>query len=1139
MTDGRQIFLDPSGRRRARLRGLALAVGVITTIAAVVVVSSVLVPPLLPDLPLTQTAADSLGRVPRTAKPRVHRIVSPQVERERLRIRQRLFEQLAKRPAPPSRHLVYRRGGLRAPKPLEPGADRIVAGFYVNWDDNSFASLRQHIAQLDWVVAEWGFVGRDPKVPIRFDVDKRVLALAQQQAEPPRILAMLTNYTGQDFSAAAVDKILRVPARRREAIDSTLAVLDRLQLGGVMVDFEQLPPRMHEPLIGFLKELRAAFQPKGYVLAQAIPGDDDTWPLAKYAEVDDRIVLMLYDEHDGTDEPGPIASDAWFRYHLARALREVPANKLIAGLGQYGYVWSDTTETAGELTFQDVMQLARDKAVAPALEPTTGNPTFQWRDPDSTGHIAWYLDAVTAFNQVRHARASGLGGVAIWRLGEEDPSIWSVLDRRGRAERPHALDSIRIGYDVEFDGTGEILRLVSEPHIGRRTITVDSATGLITGERVLEVPSTYRIKRYGRKKGVVALTFDDGPDPEWTPQILDTLRSRGVHGTFFLIGENAEVYPELVRRLLREGHELGNHTFTHPNMALVGPRTMRLELSATERLLEAITNRETALFRPPYFGDAEPTTADELVPIAYAQSLGYITVGLRIDPDDWATPGVDSIIQRTLAQLNQGNVVLLHDGGGDRAQTVAALGPLIDSLRGRGLRLTTVTELAGVTRDEAMPPVEGVNAFRRFVELGSFTAVGWIELMLRALFVVVMVLGIGRLAVITSLALWHRFRRRAPSPGAYCPHVSVIVPAYREEVVIVRTVESILAQDYGSLEVLVVDDGSPDTTYDVCVAAFAGNPKVRLFRKENGGKASALNYGLQRAMGDVVVAVDADTLFPPNAITALVAPLADPDVAAVAGDAKVGNRVNLVTRWQAIEYITSQNLDRRAFALLDCITVVPGAIGAWRRQRVLDAGGFSDATLAEDQDLTMTLLRQGGRIAYADHAIAWTEAPATIGALARQRFRWSFGTLQCVWKHRGALFNPKARTLGFIGLPNVWIFQIFFAILSPIADLLFLWSLVTVWLNQRMHGSEYAMQSLRDVVTFYAIFLFVDWFAAVVAVLMEPDEEKGLAWLVLLQRFVYRQLIYGTVIRALAAALTGRARGWGKLERKGTVELRT
>ena len=257
----------------------------------------------------------------------------------------------------------------------------------------------------------------------------------------------------------------------------------------------------------------------------------------------------------------------------------------------------------------------------------------------------------------------------------------------------------------------------------------------------------------------------------------------------------------------------------------------------------------------------------------------------------------------------------------------------------------------------------------------------------------------------------------------------------------------------------------------------------------------------------------------------------------MAGNAKVGNRVNLVTRWQAVEYVTSQNLDRRAFSLLDGITVVPGAVGAWRKSLVEEAGGFSDDTLAEDQDLTLTIRRRGYRIAYADRAVGWTEAPDTLRTLARQRFRWSFGTLQCAWKHRDVLLRPRYGSLGLVAMPNVWIFQLLLPAISPIADLLFLWSLVSVALVKAEHGATYALTNLEHVLTFYALFLLVDWLAAVAAFLLEPDEDRSLTWLIFLQRFAYRQVMYWVVVRAFLGAARGRLVGWGKLERKATVQV--
>jgi cellulose synthase/poly-beta-1,6-N-acetylglucosamine synthase-like glycosyltransferase len=318
---------------------------------------------------------------------------------------------------------------------------------------------------------------------------------------------------------------------------------------------------------------------------------------------------------------------------------------------------------------------------------------------------------------------------------------------------------------------------------------------------------------------------------------------------------------------------------------------------------------------------------------------------------------------------------------------------------------------------------------------------------------------------------------------------------------------------------------------------FGSEPRVHLFTKPNGGKAEALNYGLRYATGEVIITLDADTLFMPETVAALAHRFYNPQLGAVSGNTKVGNRVNIVTRWQALEYITSQNLDRRAFASLNGITVVSGAVGAWRREAIERAGGFSSDTLAEDQDLTIRVRRLGYKIGYEEAAIGWTEAPESVGTLARQRFRWSYGTLQCMWKHRGALFRPRYGALGWLSMPNVWIFQILFPLISPLMDLMLLWSGVSALLERLEHPSEYAITNLNQVLFYYALFLAADWLAAAFAFLLERRERWRLLWWLLLQRFCYRQVMYYVMVKSVAMAARGALVGWGKLERKGSVQV--
>src|ERR1700677_1009970 len=238
---------------------------------------------------------------------------------------------------------------------------------------------------------------------------------------------------------------------------------------------------------------------------------------------------------------------------------------------------------------------------------------------------------------------------------------------------------------------------------------------------------------------------------------------------------------------------------------------------------------------------------------------------------------------------------------------------------------------------------------------------------------------------------------------------------------------------YKNIRIIVIDDGSSDNTARVAREAYPADiasERLTVLVKPNGGKADALNFALERIDEDVYIGIDADGGIAHDAITNLGPHFANPRIGAVAGNAKVGNRVNLWTRWQALEYITSQNFERRALDLFDVVMVVPGAIGAWRTAAVKAGHGYHSNTVAEDADLTMNLLEQGYAVIYEDQALAFTEAPASANSLARQRFRWSFGILQAVFKHRGAI--SKHRAMGLFALPNILIFQIALPLVSPL-----------------------------------------------------------------------------------------------------------
>lgn len=1018
----------------------------------------------------------------------------------------------------------------------------LAIGFYVTWDDSSYASLEASISKLDWVVPSWlELTGSD--MHLKASVDYRSVELMSKQKTRPSVLPMLQNATDGKWDGPGLATMLADPAVRKERIESLVSFVQSNSGQGIVVDFEEVPKDAQRNNLTFLRELRAAFAPRGWIVAVAAPIDDRDWPYRSYAAASDYQILMAYDEHFEEGAPGAIASQSWFVEKLSQRMRELDPAKTIIALGNYAYDWSGGP-AAVDMTFQSSMLASKESEAPIVFDPKTLNPHFEYREDDGSTHQVWFLDAVTAQNQMRAADVFRPKGYALWRLGSEDPSIWSLFGRPYDAPIPEALTTIVPGSDVDFEGDGEILSIAAEPANGARTFITDKVGRVITSETFTKIPTSYIIRRSGWQPGKVALTFDDGPSPKWTPKILDILKEKNAKATFFVIGENGEANPGLVQRVLAEGHEIGNHTFTHPNIAKASSEGARLELNATQRLIQALTGRSVRLFRPPFFGDAEPTTQEEIRAVKLAQSLGYATVGLRVDPDDWAGPSADTIVERIMQRMGdtnpetRGQVILLHDAGGDRSQTVAALPRIIDGLRAKGLEIVPISQLAGWTYDQVMPPVPSEDR-STLVNWYVFLTASWLQATMHALFVLAIGLGLARLAALCGLAIWSRHRPVAPPPLASADHalVSVLIPAFNEAKVIAGSVARILESNYDKIEVIVIDDGSTDGTDEVVREKFEQDPRVTLLTLPNGGKARAINAGLAVAHGEIVVALDADTQFEADTIARLARWFADEKVGAVAGNAKVGNRINLITRWQALEYITAQNLERRALSALDCITVVPGAVGAWRRSALMELGGFPTDTLAEDQDLTIAIQRAGYRALFDADALAWTEAPDTVRGLARQRFRWSFGTLQCLWKHADVTLRPRYGVLGLIALPQAWLFQILLGLVSPFVDLMLIAQLIAVVSDYLQHGDQFDPSHLQLTLFYYAVFILVDLATAVAAFMFEKRENWHLLWWLVLQRFGYRQLLYYVLTKSVSKAARGHFVGWGKLERKATVSL--
>jgi len=669
-------------------------------------------------------------------------------------------------------------------------------------------------------------------------------------------------------------------------------------------------------------------------------------------------------------------------------------------------------------------------------------------------------------------------------------------------------------------GDGEIVTVDESRSDGMRNLAADPQ-GYLTARyaKFPEFPTLYHQGAGGEHQ--VAITFDDGPDPRWTPKILDILKAANVKAAFFLVGVNAEHYPGLVRRIVDEGHEIGNHTYYHPNLALCWPEHVRLELNATQLLLESITGRATTLFRPPYAADTSPSQLSELTPLQIAQDLNYLVVLENIDPQDWAKPGADIILQRVKQQRRDGSIILLHDAGGDRSQTVEALPRILDWLHTRGDTVVSLSTLLGTTRDAVMPPLQqSGQSLMRLVSSTGFRLYHGIEEFLWAFMIVATALVVIR----TLVVIWLAYRFRRGPKADFAKPISVVMAAYNEGKVIAGTLQALLDTEYkGDIEVIVINDGSRDETATEIERAADVDPRIRLLQQENRGKAWALQRALSAVRHGIVVFVDADTHFQRDTLPRLLEPFGDERIGAVSGHAKVGNLRTFIARCQALEYTCGFNLDRRAYNRWNCITVVPGAISAIRKDAIDQAGGLSLQTLAEDTDLTLSLHKHRQRIVYVPGAIAWTEAPESVRTLARQRFRWAYGTLQCLWKHRDMVFNWNYRALGWFSLPSIWFFQIILVAVTPMVDLFLLATL--------------PFGAWRAVMPFVVTFLATDVILATLACILEREPILR-AWRILPMRLIYRPMLSYCIWKAILRALKGALVSWGKLERTASVPVR-
>ncbi|GAB2614706.1 hypothetical protein GCM10009696_20440 [Kocuria himachalensis] len=718
-------------------------------------------------------------------------------------------------------------------------------------------------------------------------------------------------------------------------------------------------------------------------------------------------------------------------------------------------------------------------------------------------------------------------GSAAWILPQALQQTW------GQPLNQH------LGYPEEFFAAGNpeaipvvgnlsqnaFVRMTLVEREAGRTVLVDPFTDEelreLTPQEARKVgDSPYAMERFGEPgPGQLILTFDDGPDSTFTPQILDVLAQEQVPATFFNTGRSIVEHPEVFRRTVEEGHMVGNHTMTH----MIGWEDPGLrhreELIGTDRTMRSVASYGSRLFR---FPEGNP----ELKPLAllHAQQLGYLHVNMDLDTWDWKY-GPDETVP--LPELDgQGHVVVMHAGGTDRTATVSMLKKFIERAKDQGYQFTTLEPLlpAEYVPDPDAEPLLADDATAAALSTATVlpgVISGWLFWFWTGSLVLLSVLSV-------VLALHgHRRRKRRQwraLPDHELPLVSVVLPVFNEEPVVERTLNALRSSDYPALEVIAVDDGSTDRTLAILQAYADTWPQLRVHTQSNGGKSVASNRGILHATGEIIITIDGDTLFESSTIRMLARHFYDHDgsrqVGAVAGQVKVGNRRNVLTLWQSLEYMCGICINRMAAGVAGAISVAPGACTAWRREALESAGGYSHDTLAEDMDLTLSIHRQGYAVVQENEAVAWTEAPMALRALTKQRVRWTYGNLQALRKHSSMIFNPRYGALGMAALPYNLVSFVIHLVFLPLVMVLILLSLVSGdW-------EHFAFIVLIGAVV-QAIFCLI-------AMYMVKESPMHLL-VVPIYRFIFEPLRAYVIYASLIQVLKGRVVGWYKPDRTNSV----
>ena len=796
-----------------------------------------------------------------------------------------------------------------------------------------------------------------------------------------------------------------------------------------------------------------------------------------------------------------------------------------------------------KVSFGDTVKIIKQKKLPILSDQKTKNNYVEYTDKEGVFHRIWLGDGVLLFNQLfelsKLLPTEQYEGYAFSNIGLEDQSVWDVIKADKFDDKLVALENnFKMDTLVENQGQGVIAKLIQDFELGHRKFTYKD--GYILTQEWDKYPARSVVQRMGYQPNTLTLTFDDGPDPVFTPQILDTLKKYQVKATFFVIGKNIKNYPEIAKRIVDEGHILANHSYSHPKLNNLSPITVDTEISGTDEVLNKLVNVKTDFFRTPYNDIYGFNTENDLIILKELRKYNKLAVEDDVDTKDWLLKDPIAINNKTLEIIDgqSGSVLLLHDGGGNRESTVKALPSIIEGVTIRGYAIKNLNDVLKSSNTANQSAQNNEFKEQQF----SIVAFKLAYNVLATIVIFAAVVGAIKYILLMLLFVKSQFKKKNKfNTETFAPKVSIIVPCYNEQKVICATIDSLLLSNYPDFEVVMVDDGSKDDSYKIVLETFQNNPRVSVYTKENGGKSSALNFGISVSKYEYVICVDADTVFAKDAIQKLMRHFVDENMGSVAGNVQIGNAINNLSVAQQLEYAVSQNFEKTAFASVNSVVVVPGPIGAWRKPVLLGAGGYHTDNLAEDTDLTLRVLQQGWKIHYEPDAICITECPEDYKSFIKQRNRWQFGMLQVLFKNLDVMLNSNYGFMGLFTLPMT-LLQYFLMSLYPIMITGIISYFLNLLISSFNGGFGLGLSFLWEnklFIYFTLFYLGLDLVKIFIAIIKEKHAPKKYKMILILPYYllVFQNLMSIITFWTLIRAIKGRIATWGHLTRTGGVAL--